>query len=105
MSVPAQHALKTGTTTIPRPDGAKLSNDAVEQIKARLPIEDIIGETVTLEPASSGNFVGLCPFNVEKTPSFYVYADEGRYFCFSCKAKGDIFDFVQQTQNLELASR
>ena len=49
--------------------------------------------------------MGLCPFNVEKTPSFYVYADEGRYFCFSCKAKGDIFDFVQQTQNLELASR
>lgn len=98
MGAPDQHTQTRNNHSVPRSEGA---NDAVEQIKARLPIEDVIGETVNLKSAGGGNFIGLCPFHGEKTPSFHIYADEGRYFCFSCKAKGDIFDFVQQTQNLE----
>ena len=46
----------------------------------------------------SGRHVGLCPFHAEKTPSFHVFAD--RYYCFGCKAKGDIIDFVRQTKGM-----
>ena len=97
MSVHTQHAQDRNDHSIPRQEGA---SDAVEQIKARLPIEDIVGETVNLKPASGGNFMGLCPFHGEKTPSFHVYA-EGHYHCYSCKAHGSIFDFVMQTEHLE----
>jgi DNA primase len=46
----------------------------------------------------SGRHVGLCPFHAEKTPSFHVFSDH--YYCFGCKAKGDIIDFVRQTKGM-----
>ena len=75
--------------------------DATEQIKARLPLEDIVAETVTLKPAGQNRLKGLCPFHSEKTPSFHVVTDKGMYYCFGCQAKGDVFTFVQQTQSIE----
>ncbi|MEZ4629543.1 MAG: DNA primase [Deinococcales bacterium] len=74
--------------------------EAKEQIRNQLDITDIIGETVVLKPAGRGRFKGLCPFHGEKTPSFHVSADKGFYYCFGCHAKGDMFDFVMQTQAL-----
>jgi DNA primase catalytic core len=73
----------------------------VEQIKARLPLEDVISETVDLRPAGRNQLKGLCPFHDDKTPSFNVSTDQGLYYCFSCQAKGDLFTFVQKTRNLE----
>ncbi len=77
-----------------------MSSDAKEQIRERLPIADVIGEVVSLKPAGRGRLKGLCPFHTEKTPSFHVQVDRGFYYCFGCHAKGDVFDFVMQTQSL-----
>ena len=79
-------------------------NDATEQIKARLPLEDIIGEVVALKPAGRNRLKGLCPFHSESTPSFHVVVDKGFYHCFGCQSHGSVFDFVMRTQNLDFRS-
>lgn len=77
-----------------------MSYDAKDRIKERLDIAEVVGEVVVLKPAGRGQFKGLCPFHDEKTPSFHVHAERGFYYCFGCQAKGDMFDFVMQTQAL-----
>ena len=72
--------------------------DAKEQIRQRLDIAEVVGEVVALKPAGKGQLKGLCPFHNEKTPSFHVHQERGFYYCFGCQAKGDLFDFVMQTQ-------
>jgi DNA primase len=47
-----------------------------------------------------GNFIGLCPFHTEKTPSFVVYPQKGRFRCYGCGASGDSVDFIQQLYGL-----
>lgn len=71
-----------------------------EEVRERLNIADIIGEHVRLTPAGKHRLKGLCPFHNEKTPSFQVDTERGYYYCFGCKASGDIFSFVEQTENL-----
>lgn len=60
----------------------------------------MIGQYVSLIPAGKGRLKGLCPFHNEKTPSFQVDTEQGYYYCFGCKAGGDLFSFVQHTENL-----
>ncbi len=76
------------------------SKGSVEAIKDRLKIEDLIGSYITLEK-SGINYKARCPFHHEKTPSFFVSADRGTYYCFGCNAKGDIFSFVQQFEGTD----
>ncbi|MBI2940203.1 MAG: DNA primase [Chloroflexi bacterium] len=76
------------------------ASDAIEEIKSRLSILDVVGPRVTLRKAGR-NFQGLCPFHSEKTPSFVVFPEKGNYHCFGCGANGDAFTFVMQTENLE----
>src|SRR5207244_10050068 len=75
---------------------------AVDEVRERLPIEQVVGEIVALKRAGT-TYKGLCPFHTEKTPSFIVTPSRGRYHCFSCGADGTIFDFVMATQNLDFA--
>lgn len=77
-----------------------MSSRAVEQIKERLPIADIVSSYIKLDRAGA-NFKGKCPFHNEKTPSFMVSPDRGSYYCFGCGAKGDIFTFVQEFEKLD----
>jgi DNA primase len=77
-----------------------MNRTAVEEIKARLPIEDIVGSYVKLEKAGKA-FKAKCPFHHEKTASFFVSPDRGGYYCFGCNAKGDIFTFVEQFEGLD----
>lgn len=77
-----------------------MSTDTKERIRERLDIAEIISDVVALKPAGHGRLKGLCPFHGEKTPSFHVMQDRGFYYCFGCQAKGDVFDFVMQTQNV-----
>src|SRR2546426_939325 len=77
-----------------------MNRTAVEDIKARLPIEDIISSYVKLEKAGK-SFNAKCPFHNEKTASFFVSPDRGGYYCFGCGAKGDIFTFIEQFEGLD----
>ena len=60
----------------------------------------LIGRTVRLKPAGSGQFVGRCPFHVERTPSFRVYQRDGHFHCFGCGAHGDAITFVMRMQGV-----
>src|SRR5437763_9970175 len=72
----------------------------VDEVRERLPIEQVVGKIVTLKKAGT-TYKGLCPFHTEKTPSFIVTPSRGRYHCFGCLPPGDIFNFVMATQNLD----
>ena len=77
-----------------------MNRTAVEEIKSRIPIEDLIGQYVKLEKAGK-SFKARCPFHNEKSASFFVSPDRGGYYCFGCNAKGDIFTFVEQFEGLD----
>lgn len=74
--------------------------DAVEDIKQRLAIEDVIGEYVQLKRAGR-NFKGLSPFNSEKTPSFMVSPEKQIWHDFSSGKGGSMFDFVMEAEGLD----
>jgi DNA primase len=78
----------------------RIREEVIAGIRERLPIEQVIGDYVTLKPAGAGRFKGLCPFHDEKTPSFNVNAALGFYKCFGCSAGGDLIRFVQEKDNL-----
>jgi DNA primase len=77
-----------------------MGDDVIAEIKQRLDIEGVVGETVRLSRAGR-NLKGLCPFHSEKTPSFVVYPKDGSYHCFGCGASGDIFNFLMRTEGLD----
>ncbi|MFA6459464.1 MAG: DNA primase [Candidatus Paceibacterota bacterium] len=77
-----------------------MNRNAVEEIKRRLPIEEIIGAYVKLEKAGK-SYKAKCPFHNEKSASFFVSPDRGGYYCFGCGAKGDIFTFIEQFEGLD----
>lgn len=74
-----------------------------EDVRSQLGIADVIGEYVHLIPSGKGRLKGLCPFHKEKTPSFNVDTEQGYYYCFGCKASGDIFSFIQEIENLSFS--
>jgi DNA primase len=74
--------------------------DAVEEVKSRLAIEDIIGEYVTLK-RSGRNYKGLSPFSVEKTPSFMVSPEKQIWHDFSSGKGGDMISFVMEVEGLD----
>jgi len=75
-------------------------SDAVEEIKNKIDIVDIIGAHVNLKKAGS-NYKGLCPFHQEKTPSFMVSPELQIYKCFGCGEAGDVFTFLEKYEGLE----
>ncbi|MEI6304930.1 MAG: CHC2 zinc finger domain-containing protein [Candidatus Taylorbacteria bacterium] len=77
-----------------------MSRTTVEEIKARIPIEDLIGSYVKIDRAGK-SFKAKCPFHNEKSASFFISPERGGYYCFGCGAKGDIFNFVEQFEGLD----
>lgn len=73
--------------------------DAVEEVKARLNIEDVVGEYVELKRAGR-NFKGLSPFSSEKSPSFMVSPEKGIWHDFSSGKGGTMFTFVMEMEGL-----
>lgn len=77
-----------------------MNGDAVDRIRERIDIIDVIGQQVTLRKAGK-NFKGLCPFHQEKTPSFIVFPETQTFHCFGCGVGGDVFNFVMQSERVD----
>jgi len=76
------------------------NDDTLARVKAETDIVRLIGEHVALRK-SGANFMGLCPFHGEKTPSFYVYPGNASFYCFGCGKSGDAIDFVQEYNHVD----
>ncbi len=74
--------------------------DAKEEVRARLSIEDVVGEYVVLKRAGR-NFKGLSPFSGERTPSFFVSPDKHIWHDFSSNKGGDVFSFVMEVEGMD----
>lgn len=73
----------------------RIPDHIIEQIRSQANIVDVVGEFVTLKKAGR-NYLGLCPFHKEKTPSFNVNQERGMYKCFGCGKAGNAITFVQE---------
>ena len=79
--------------------GGLISSGTIEQVRAASDIVDIIGAHVPLK-RNGANFVGLCPFHKEKSPSFNVSPQKQFFHCFGCKKGGNVFTFLQEYENI-----
>ena len=77
-----------------------ISDSEIAQVRGATDIVALISDYVALKK-SGRRWTGLCPFHGEKTPSFSVNAEEGRYYCFGCRASGDQITFVREMQHLD----
>ncbi|MET0165253.1 MAG: CHC2 zinc finger domain-containing protein, partial [Vicinamibacterales bacterium] len=66
----------------------------IDDIRLQANIVQVIQEYVPLKQAGT-RYKGLCPFHSEKTPSFSVDPDRGFFYCFGCRAGGDVFKFLE----------
>ena len=71
----------------------------IDELVARNPIEDVVGQYVHLK-RSGANMFGLCPFHGEKTASFSVAPDKGIYYCFGCHKGGGVVNFMMEVEGL-----
>ena len=72
----------------------------IDEVRARVNIADVVGDYVTLKGAGVGSLKGLCPFHDERSPSFHVRPQVGRYHCFGCGEDGDVFSFLQRMDHV-----
>ena len=76
------------------------SENLVDAIHEKILLSDFIGRKVAL--VKKGNdFLGLCPFHNEKTPSFSVSDEKGFFHCFGCSTHGDVISFVMQKESID----
>jgi DNA primase len=75
-------------------------NDFKETVRQQADIVRVIGDYIRLKKSGAQNFVGLCPFHGEKTPSFSVHATRQYFHCFGCGKSGDVFKFVQEHEQI-----
>ena len=73
----------------------RIPDDKLEEIRNATDIIEYIGSFVKLKKRGK-NYIGLCPFHSEKTPSFNVSPDKGMYYCFGCSRGGDVIKFVME---------
>ncbi|MBO5577256.1 MAG: DNA primase [Ruminococcus sp.] len=77
-----------------------LPQDFIDRLKAANPIDEVMGSYVTLKRAGR-DYVCLCPFHNEKTPSCHIHPDKEFFHCFGCGAGGDVITFVMKYHNLD----
>lgn len=78
---------------------AYIPEEKIQDIKDQLDIVNIISDYLELKP-SGQNYIGLCPFHNEKTPSFTVSRSKGIFHCFGCGVGGDAITFIMKKENL-----
>ena len=79
---------------------AYYSEDLIEEVISQNDIVDVISEYVPLKK-SGRNFMGLCPFHREKSPSFCVSMDKQIFKCFGCSQGGNVISFIMKNENLD----
>jgi DNA primase len=77
----------------------RIPDNKIEEIRSAADIVDVISEVVQLRKRGK-NFVGLCPFHTEKTPSFTVSEDKQIFHCFGCHAGGNVFKFLMDYEKI-----
>jgi len=77
----------------------RIADEIIQEVRDRVDIVELIGRHLTLKK-SGRNYVGLCPFHSEKTPSFNVNADRQSFYCFGCQKGGNAFTFLTEVENL-----
>ncbi len=77
-----------------------IPEEKIEEVRSASDVVDVVSDYVQLRKRGS-NFVGLCPFHNEKTPSFNVNPSMQIFKCFGCSSGGDVFQFVKQIENVE----
>ena len=77
----------------------------LDELRSRLSLSQVVGRKVIWDSRKSnqakGDMWAPCPFHQEKTASFHVDDRKGFYYCFGCQAKGDVFSFVRETENVD----
>jgi DNA primase len=76
-----------------------IPEDKIEEVRRRTDMVSLVGEYVTLKKAGR-NYLGLCPFHREKTPSFTVSPDKQMYYCFGCSEGGNAVSFLMKLNHL-----
>ncbi|MDQ4125039.1 MAG: DNA primase [Actinomycetota bacterium] len=79
---------------------AKIKEDDIDALRERADLVEVVSAHSQLKRAGTHTFKGLCPFHSEKTPSFQVDAAKGLWHCFGCGEGGNVYHFVQKTENL-----
>lgn len=79
---------------------AYYSEDLIDEVLSQNDIVEVISEYVTLKK-NGRNFIGLCPFHREKTPSFIVSMDKQIFKCFGCSKGGNVIGFISKIENLD----
>ena len=74
------------------------SDELIEEVRSANDIVDVISNYVRLTK-KGGNYMGLCPFHNEKTPSFSVSQSKQMFYCFGCGAGGNVITFLMQYEN------
>jgi hypothetical protein len=90
----ARHAGRSSAKT-----GSSPLRERVDELKARVPIAEVVGRSISLQ-TSGEVLVGLCPFHEDHRPSFAVYPETGRFYCFSCGKRGDVINFLRERERL-----
>ena len=77
-----------------------LPDQFLQELKIRSDMAEVASSYVNLKKRGR-NYVGLCPFHSEKTPSFHIYTDSNSFYCFGCHAGGDVITFVRNIEHLD----
>ncbi|MDO0821845.1 DNA primase [Desulfosporosinus nitroreducens] len=75
-----------------------MPEEVIEEVRSRTDIVEIISEYVSLQRKGK-NYLGLCPFHAEKTPSFTVTPEKQMFYCFGCNVGGNAFSFLMKKEN------
>ena len=76
-----------------------IAEGKIVEIRERASIVEVISDHLTLKKMGR-NYLGLCPFHSEKTPSFTVNEEKGIFHCFGCGVGGNVFHFLMQYEHL-----
>lgn len=79
---------------------ARIVEEDIDRLRDSADVVEIVSAYTNLKKSGGHRFVGLCPFHSEKTPSFSVDNAKGLWHCFGCQKNGNIYQFVQEAENL-----